>query len=165
MEAAICGEDEWYGADCGDGSLEISVDEDEVAKKAKQERKEPAEPAELAEMRRIQTHVIGLIANHRQNWENEHPGEIFEAVRPGTRGKSTLTEDERDRLRMEHLEAKAAGKRWQERGPLNSDVSFWRGQARRSGAYGGQKRFSNRGGKSKEYFHQKFMRSEGHIDG
>ena len=159
MEDAICGEDEWYGADCGDGSLEISVDEDEVAEKAKQERKE------LAEMRLIQTTVKGLIAKHRQNWESEHPGEIFEAVRPGTRGRSTLTEDERDRLRIEQLEAKAAGKRWQERGPLNSDVSFWRGQARRSGAYGGQKRFSNRGGKSKEYFHQKAMRSEGHIDG
>ena len=149
-------EEKWYEqADGDDGGVEeVSMPEDDVK-----------EPPELAEMRRIQTQVMGLIAVHRQDWEKEHPGEIFDAVRPGTRGRSKLNEGERDRLRLEQLESKAAGKRWQERGPLGSDVSFWRGQARRSGAYGGKTRFSNRGGQNKEYFAQKAKRSEGHIDG
>ena len=122
-------------------------------------------PRALAEMKRIQKSVLGAISAHRQLWESENPGLPFDAVRPLTRGRGQLTEEERRRLDIEALESKMQGKRWQERGPLNADVQFWRGQARRTGAYGGQKRFSNRGGKSKDHFFEKWKRSEGHIDG
>ena len=126
---------------------------------------EVEEPPEVAEMRRIKTQVMGAISAHRELWEAQNPGQIFDAVRPGTRGRSELSEEEVRRLQIEELDSKLSGKRWQERGPLDSDTSFWRGQARRSGAYGGAKRFANRGGQRKEHFWQKWKRSEGHIDG
>ena len=151
MEAAIS-EDAWYEEE--NAAEEVPVAEDEEQ-----------EPPALAEMRRIQTQMMGALSSHKEQWQAAHPGEIFDAVRPLTRGRSKLSEDERQRLTIEQMESKFTGKRWQERGPLNSDVSYWRGQARRTGAYGGQTRFSNRGGQNKEHFRQKAMRSEGHIDG
>ena len=157
MEAALA-EERWYADQDGDT-------DDDAGPKEIPLREEKEEPPQLAEMRRIQTQVMGAISSHRQLWEAEHPGQIFDAVRPLSRGRSQLSQEERRRLQLEQVEAKFKGKRWQERGPLDTDTPFWRGQARRSGAYGGQQRFANRGGKRKEYFAEKWQRSEGHIDG
>ena len=148
-------EDAWYDEENAAEEVPVAAEEDAAEE----------EPPELLAMRQLQEQMMGALSAHKEEWQAAHPGEIFEAVRPLTRGRSQLGEEERQRLRLEEMEAKLTGKRWQERGPLNSDVSFWRGQARRTGAYGGQKRFSNRGGANKEHFRQKVMRSEGHIDG
>ena len=146
-------EDAWYALAHYDDDPEVPLKE------------EKEEPSHLKEMRRLEKSVLGAIASHRTAWEAEHPGQHFEAVRPLTRGRAQLSEDERRRLELERVDSKLKGKRWQERGPRDGDVAFWRGQALRTGACGGQRRFSNRGGKNRDHFWQKWQRSEGHIDG
>ena len=129
---------------------------------------EHPESAQLAEMWAIHAKVASTMALHRATWQADHPGEIFDAVRPGTRGRSTdLDEDERQRLQLEALASRAEKKPWQDRGPLQEESApgFWRGQALRQGTQGGKRRYGNRGGSSKEYFAEKARRSEGHNDG
>ena len=159
-------ENAWYAAAAEDDKG-VAEDDNGVAEipvaEGYEEVKE--EPQELKEMRRIQENVLGAISAHRELWESENPGQNFDAVRPLTRGRSRLNEEERRRLEIERLDSQLRGRRWQERGPRDGSVQFWRGQAFRKGEYGGQRRFSTRGGKNKEFFYQKWKRSEGHIDG
>jgi hypothetical protein len=56
---------------------------------------------------------------------------------------------------VETLMAKSSGIKWQERGPAdNTTIKEWRKQVYRPEA----KRWGNRGGKSREYFAQKYGR-------
>ena len=142
--------------------MKNSVAEIPVAE-TKEEVKE--ETQELKEMKRIEENVLGALSAHRELWESENPGQHFDVVRPLTKGRSRLTEEERRRLEIERIDSRLRGKRWQERGPRDAGVPYWRGQKFRTGEYGGQRRFSTRGGTSKEFFYQKWKRSEGHIDG
>ena len=88
---------------------------------------------------------------------SDHPW----AVRKHAKGRSDdLSPEELSTLRAEAAQASADGIPWAERGPAqqqgsrssNPSVPNWRGQAWRPGAFGGKQRFSNRGGKNKEYF-------------
>ena len=88
-------------------------------------------------------------------WETSassgHPWEVASA----TRGRSTgLTLDERHMLKHEEWSARRDGIPWEERGPTAGEAAYWRGQGWRRGLEGGKQRYSNRGGKNKEYYAQ-----------
>ena len=82
------------------------------------------------------------------------------AVRPDAVGKSTdLTEEERAALRTEAEFARLSNTKWQDRGPVQTytedgqpEVKNWRGQTWRTGSQGGAQRFSNRGGRYRDYY-------------
>ena len=70
------------------------------------------------------------------------------------RGRSwKLTTEQRKELRIEQVDAHIHDVPWQERGPRGADAPlFWRGQPKRSGAYGGKPRYAKRGGKHQGYY-------------
>ena len=75
---------------------------------------------------------------------------------PNTLGRSSgLTMEAVAILKEEEALARKCYIPWQERGPPGPEEGgprFWRGQQWREGKNGGQQRFSNRGGKYKEYY-------------
>ena len=89
---------------------------------------------------------------------SQHPW----AVRPNAKTRSfDLTEKELQRLKFEEEVAHNAKIPWQDRGP-RQDASYastgrpstpcWRGQAWRTGAYGGKERYAKRSGKNQAYY-------------
>ena len=62
---------------------------------------------------------------------------------------------------MEEEASRKAGVKWQDRGPRQDEAYYktgvpstpnWRGQAWRTGSYGGKERYAKRGGKNAEYY-------------
>jgi hypothetical protein len=86
------------------------------------------------------------------------------SVRPGHWGRSTdLDWHEQKRLKHEQETAEAGNLSWQERGPVPKKGAerpgFWRGQAWRAGS----ERWSNRGGRYREYY--QWMARTGNLKG
>ena len=61
--------------------------EEDVEPEADEQLRAPADE-QLRALRAVEQRVLGHIARHKEQWEGLHPGENFDAVRPGTLGRS-----------------------------------------------------------------------------
>ena len=91
--------------------------------------------------------------------EQPVPGQMHPwAVAPCTRGRSVgLSAEEVETLRRERAAADYASLKWGDRGPPGPDRNgplHWRGQQWRQGSDGGTPRYSNRGGRNREWYAQ-----------
>ena len=65
------------------------------------------------------------------------------------------------RLRIEQSVSCSTGRRWQDRGPEFLQASFWRGQQKRLGSQGGDRRWGTRAGTKQE--HSRKLAKEGRL--
>ena len=101
--------------------------------------------------------------------DGQAPAEEGLRVFPGTNvhgRRRNLSQAELVVLKAEENVARAYGLSWDERGPSppkDGETRFWRGQRYRHGVNGGKPRWSNRGGRHREYYAQ--LAKEGKVGG